>query len=87
MYIRLHPPMTFGDKADQQTGDQQRYRSAVKRALWSLLVPRDLQTSNLSVFRHKLTELTDVSNWSNRLFNLFTNQSANLFTNLFNFRK
>ena len=58
----------------------------MKRSVWSLLVPKDLQTSNLSFLgQHKLSKLTDLSTESNKLLNLLIRLVVNLFTSFFNF--
>ena len=58
----------------------------MKRAFWSLLVERNLQTSNLSlVGDHKLNKLTHLSNVTNNLSNLFIICGVNLFTICFQF--
>ena len=83
IYIDMYqiaPADYIGSKANQQTGDQLRCGLAVKRAFWSLLVERDLQTINVSLFcDHKLNKLTHLSNVSNNLTTLSIMLSVDLF--------
>ena len=82
----IAPDEYISGKADQQTGDEQRCRSALKRGFWSLLVPRDLLTSNFSLFRQrKLSKMPHLPNRSSKLLNSCTSSSVDLFTNSFNF--